>query len=271
MKEAVVIIGIGQMGAVFARGFLSIGHPVYPVIRAMEIESISDEYPDPALALVAVAEADLDGVLRQLPEGWKRRVGLLQNELLPKDWQKHGIEDPTVIAAWFEKKFRRAIAPLVPSPVYGPQAELVVEALSAIEIPVKTLGSYEELVEALVVKNLYILTANIAGLKGADTVGGLLEQDLKLTEEVFDDVMTLQQSLTGRAFDRDTLWKEMVSIIHSDPEHGSRGRSAPQRLVRALQQAEAMGLELETLSKISQDGESRRSRQTKAVGSDEPL
>ena len=33
MKSPVVLIGIGEMGAVFARGFLRAGYPVYPVTR----------------------------------------------------------------------------------------------------------------------------------------------------------------------------------------------------------------------------------------------
>jgi len=255
MKEPVVIIGIGQMGGVFARGFLSTGHPVYPVVREMSIEGAAKEVIDPPLVLVAVAESDLETVLAQIPERWKDRVGLLQNELLPQVWQRHAIENPTVIAVWFEKKFRRPITPLVTSPIYGPRAELVAEALSALEIPVKTLDRFDELVQALVMKNLYILTANIAGLEGADTVGRLLEDDRELTEEVFDDVLKLQQSLTGRIFDQDEMWQEMVDIFRSDPDHGSRGRSALQRLERALRQAEAAGLELERLRTISQGAE----------------
>jgi prephenate dehydrogenase len=30
MKAAIVIIGIGEIGSIFARGFLKIGHLVYP-------------------------------------------------------------------------------------------------------------------------------------------------------------------------------------------------------------------------------------------------
>jgi len=32
-KEPVVVIGMGEMGSVFARGLLRLGHPVYPVGR----------------------------------------------------------------------------------------------------------------------------------------------------------------------------------------------------------------------------------------------
>lgn len=253
MKQPVVIIGIGQMGGVFARGFLGVGHPVFPILRGMSIQTISEEIEGPALVLVAVAEDDLARVLGQIPERWKDRVGLLQNELLPRDWQEHAIEDPTVVAVWFEKKFRRPVTPLIPSPIYGPRAELVAEALSMLEIPFEILEHYRELVSALVMKNLYILTANIAGLQGADTVGALLKQDRELTRAVFNDVLALQEELTGRQFHGESMWQELEEIFESRPGHGSTGRSAPQRLKRALEQAESVGLELDALQSISRD------------------
>ncbi|MFP5339503.1 MAG: hypothetical protein ACLGIW_13590, partial [Gammaproteobacteria bacterium] len=35
---------------------------------------------------------------------WRPRVALIQNELLPRDWEKYRYEHPTVISVWFEKK-----------------------------------------------------------------------------------------------------------------------------------------------------------------------
>ena len=37
MKNPVVVVGIGEMGSVFARGFLRLGHPAYPVTRVMKM------------------------------------------------------------------------------------------------------------------------------------------------------------------------------------------------------------------------------------------
>jgi hypothetical protein len=251
LKNEIVIVGIGQMGGLFGRGFLKTGHPVIPVLRVMSMEAVSAAIKDPALVLVAVAEEDLAQALEELPERWKNRVGLLQNELLPDDWREHGIENPTVIAVWFEKKFRSPITPLISSPIYGPKAELLGEALTALEVPVEILDHYDDLVHALVLKNLYILTANIAGLMGSDTVGGLLERDLDLTRSVFEDVLKLQEALTSESFNRDAIWEQLTEIFRAEPEHGSRGRSASKRLQRALQQADGQGLELSRLLEIS--------------------
>ncbi|MGD2057234.1 MAG: hypothetical protein PVF85_00195 [Anaerolineales bacterium] len=252
MKEPVVVVGIGQMGGVFARGLLRVGHPVFPVLHDMSLRSISEEIKQPALVLVAVAKQDLAGVLEEMPLRWKDRVGLLQNELLPSDWQMHGIVDPTVISVWFEKKFRRPIKPLVPSTVYGPMSGLLEATLATLDLRVQVLDDFDELVEELVMKNLFILTINIAGLEGAEAVGALLDDHLELTRSVFKDVLNLQEARSGKKFDSQAMWKRLTQICRVNPEHRSLGRSAPERLETALEQADSLGLEVAALRRIGQ-------------------
>ncbi len=103
MKNPVVVVGIGEMGSVFARGFLRLGHPVYPVVRGIEMTEVENRVAEPELAVIAVAEKDIQLVLQAVPESWRDRLVLLQNELLPNDWLMHDL-DPTVISVWFEKK-----------------------------------------------------------------------------------------------------------------------------------------------------------------------
>jgi prephenate dehydrogenase len=55
MNQPIVIIGIGELGGVFARAFLHAGYPVYPVTRKMDIDEAANNMPDPQLVLVAVA------------------------------------------------------------------------------------------------------------------------------------------------------------------------------------------------------------------------
>lgn len=251
MRRPVVIIGLGQMGGLFAHGFLRIGYPVFPVLRNMSIQDSYAQIKDPAFVLVAVGEDELVPVLAEMPDGWNEHIGLLQNELLPIDWEKHGIKNPTVISVWFEKKFRSPITPLIASPVHGPKANLLFSCLSSLEIPIEILEDEEALVTALVMKNLYILTANITGLKGADTVGGLIELNPELTEAVFADVLAIQEALTDKYFDRGSMWQELKEIFRAQPDHGARGRSALQRLERAIVEADSHNLEVPALRGIA--------------------
>ena len=251
MKKAVVSIGVGEMGGVFVRGILRLGYPVIPVTRDMNMNDVANEVGDPEAVLVSVAEKDIDAVLATIPQAWRDRLILLQNELLPRDWQKHGIESPTVISVWFEKKPGQDFKVLIQSPVFGPHSKLVADALTALGIPVNILGSEDELLQELVLKNVYILTTNIAGLETGGTVSELWSKHEAIARKVADDVMDIQSHLTNKQLDREQLIKGMLVAFDGDPDHNCMGRSAPARLERALRIADEAGLAVMKLREIS--------------------
>ena len=250
MTKPVVLIGIGEIGGVFARGLLRAGHTVVPVTRGMDLVVTAKETPDPEAVIITVAENDLQDVLGKMPEAWKDRLCLVQNELLPRDWQGRGISQPTVISVWFEKKTGTDVKPLVPSPVFGPASALLYHALNALGIPVEQLDSEEQLLFELVRKNLYILTTNIAGLVSGGTVMDLWENHRNLAIEVVEDVLELQASLTGESLDRKALIDAMLTAFDGDPLHKCTGRSAPARLARAIQIADKADLDVPVLRRI---------------------
>ncbi len=251
MKKTIVVVGLGEMGSVFARGFLRSGYCVQPVVRGMSMQTVAESTDLPELVIIAVGEADLQAQLQQVPEQWKDRLLLLQNELLPADWQKHKLE-PSVISVWFEKKKGQDSKVIMPSPVYGKAAALVEQALSSIDIAVHVLASEEALLNALVIKNVYILTTNIAGLMVAGNVGQCWQEHRELATGIANDVISLQEALTGESFHRADLIEGMVEAFNGDPEHMCMGRSAPARLKRALSLATEHGLELPHLLKVAQ-------------------
>ena len=250
MNKPVIIIGIGEIGGVFARGLLRSGYPVIPVNRNDDINKIAEQMPDPEAVLLTVAENDLHSALESIPQVWRERVCLVQNELLPRDWEKHGLNTPTVISVWFEKKPGMDAKPLVASPVYGPHADLLCQALDALLIPVEKLDSADRLLFELVRKNLYILTTNIAGLVAGGNVSELWQNHRTLAIEVAEDVLALQAWLTAETLDSKALIAAMLVAFEGDPEHGCTGRSAPARLQRALQIADEADLDVPTLHRI---------------------
>jgi hypothetical protein len=155
MTNSVVIVGLGEIGSVFARGFLRSGYTVHPVTREMTMQAVADEVASPELVVIAVGEADLDDQLSKVPDVWKDRLVLLQNELLPVDWQRYDL-DPTVISVWFEKKKGQDSKVIIPSPVYGKHAKHVADALASIDIATAVLDDKASLLHELVVKNVYI-------------------------------------------------------------------------------------------------------------------
>ena len=251
MKPPVIVIGIGEMGSVFARGLLRSGHPVYPVTRHDDLDDVARQLPSPELVVVAVAEKDLHPVLEKIPPAWQQRLCLLQNELLPGDWRQYGFIKPTVISVWFEKKKGQDVKVLIPSPAYGPAAELLKSSLGSLDIAVRILASESELLFELVLKNVYIVTTNCAGLKAGGSVSELWENQRELAETVANEVIGIQAALTGESFQPDQLIKAMLAAFDGDPEHGCMGRSAAARLARALQQADAAGLAIPCLREIA--------------------
>lgn len=252
MREPVVVIGIGEMGGVFARALLHAGHPVFPVTREVTMAEVARKVPEPALALVAVGEKELPGVLEELPAAWRPRVGLLQNELLPPDWERCGLEEPTVAAVWLEKKKGTPIRVVLPTVVAGPAARLLADALEGIDVAAEVVESGDPLLRALVLKNLYILTANVAGLEVGGTTGALWNEHRELAREVASDVLDLQERLGGRELPREELMADLGRAFEADPEHGCKGRSAPARLARALAHADELGLRVPKLRAIAE-------------------
>lgn len=252
MKKPVVIIGLGEMAGVFARGLLRLGHPVYPVTRDMDIQAMANEIHDPVMVLLAVGENDLHPSLDKIPSAWRTCLALLQNELLPRDWQQHQIENPTVISVWFEKKKGQDFKVLIPSPVHGPHAELLTNALGCLGIPSFSAPTAADIEYELVRKNVYILTTNIAGLEIGGNVESLWNQHQAFARQVATEIMEIQAWLVGHTLDQEKLIEGMVEGINGDLQHMCMGRSAPGRLRRALGFADEAGLAVPTLRRIFQ-------------------
>jgi len=251
MKQPIVIIGIGELAGVFARGFLRCGYPVYPITRGMDLIEESQKIPTPQLVLVMVQESELHSLLGQLPDIWRDKVGLVQNELLPSDWQIHQIKKPTVTVVWFEKKKEMDVANVLQSPSFGPYAEIISNALKAVDIPAPILDNEQDLLYELVRKTVYILTVNIAGLVNNCTVGDLWNQHQLLAREIAEEVILIQEFLTGKQLDHEKLINGMVEGIKDCPHRYCLGRSALPRLIRALNYAEDANLNTPKLLEIA--------------------
>ncbi len=253
MNQPVVIVGIGELGGVFARAFLQHGHPVYPVTREMKMADLGETVPDPFLALVAVSEKDLPGTLDALPVQWRNKTGLLQNELLPHHWQRHHITYPTVLSIWFEKKRGQDVKVLLPTRVQGPRSGFIAESLRHLDIPCKRLTDENELLFELVLKNVFVFTINIAGLVTGGTIGALWSEHNAFARRIAHEVIDVQESLTGTTFPRDRLIDGIPAGVQGDPGHQCKGRAAPGRLMRIIEQADTANLKIPEIRKIHAD------------------
>lgn len=248
MRRPIGIVGMGQLGGIFGQGLLRLGHPVLPVLRGDPIDALAAH--DPELVLVAVSEKDLDAVLASLPSALRDRVALLQNELLPPDWRAHEIERPTVAVVWFEKKRGRAAHVVRTTRVAGPHAALLASALESVDLPARAIPS-ADLTFELVRKNLYIVGSNLAGLVVDGTTGDLCEQHRALTTSILDDVLAIEAARLDVELPRESLIECAFLDLAKDPAHASMGRSAPDRLARALARADRAGLAIPAIRAIA--------------------
>jgi len=198
----------------------------------------------------SVGENDLQATLKQLPNTWHDCVALLQNELLPRDWESYDFINPTVISVWFEKKKGQDAKVLISSPCYGPKSSLLVESLATLDIPANEVSSADEMEQELLIKNVYILTTNISGLMTKGNVEDLWNNHNNLALEVANEVMDIQATLVGHELERNKLIQGFKKGIDGDLEHMCMGRSAPGRLARAIEQADSEGLSVAKLREI---------------------
>ncbi len=246
-----VVVGIGELGGVFVKALLSLGHTVVPVLRTTPVHDVAKRVPDPDVVVIAVGENDLGAALASLPTQWRTRACLVQNELLPRSWEEYNLVDPTVAVVWFEKKPGTPVNPIIPTPIAGPAAELLVAGLRNVSIPARTVSAHEQVAE-MVRKNLYILVANIAGLEVGGSVGDLWTAHNTLARAVGDEVLAVQSWLVGESLAEDRLYDGMVEAFNADPGHGTTGRSAPARLERVIRHAREAGLATPTLDRLQE-------------------
>ncbi|HEU5074585.1 MAG TPA: hypothetical protein VFU02_10435 [Polyangiaceae bacterium] len=245
-----VVAGIGQLGSEFALGLLRLGRTVVPVTRARNLARVLEAARDVELILLAVGETALVPLLGSIPPRVKDRVALVQNELVPADWQRAGYVEVSGVVVWFEKKAGRPIHVVRPSVAYGPRSGLLLELLGELKVPAHAVAP-DALEFELALKNLYILVHNLAGLAVQGTVGSLWQEHAAWAREVASDVLRHQEVRFGRALDRGALLDELDKAVRADPGHGLAGRTAPERLSRVLSQARQAGIQLPALEQLN--------------------
>jgi hypothetical protein len=250
-EQEAFVVGMGELGGVFSLGLLRRGYSVIPVLRNTPVESLVARLTAPALCVISVAEDDLTNVL----DGWARRYAdrwvLMQNELRPSEWERRGLGTPTVAVVWFEKKPGREPRPIVSTPVYGPQAAVIVSALTSLGLPAHVEPDREQLLFELCLKNLYILSMNFVGLVFPKDVGTIWYDHRPYLDQICAEVLELEAAQMQQKLPTQSLCIELERIVVADPRHAAAGRTAGSRLQRSLRTARRLGIKTPTLDEIA--------------------
>jgi len=262
-----IVVGIGELGSLYANAALKRGLRVTPLTRAQDPASTLLEAPADTPVLVAVGEADLDAALQSLPAERLASLILLQNELFPSHWARFTRSTPTVMVPWLLKKKGEPLLVARSTPVYGRHAPLVVELHAALGFSAEALPDEAALRQAIVDKYAFILTVNALGLledlslgewsnKDPAQVGALAREAAQLgarlvTARANDDGPEQIPASELERIDVDASIAQVELGMRAMAAMRARGRTAKARLERALSNAARFGLVTPALARAA--------------------
>lgn len=249
-KNPCVIIGIGQIGQVFAVGLLRQGYPLFPINRGENPAEFADITTEPELILIAVGQENLATVLAALPDIWRHHIALVQNDLSPKHWQDAGIINPTLAALWFERRDNGAPRALLPTPIFGPKAAILAAALSEVRLPFRIVPSEDAMIFELALKDLFFLTTMIGGLKKGGAVGVLWKNYRDLVLAVAEEVLSIEEVRFSMPLPRQALFERLAAAFDAAPDMIVTLENPGSRLLTLLDLAEKNHLKVPTLRDV---------------------
>jgi hypothetical protein len=245
-----IVVGVGELGGVFARGLLRIGHTVIPARRGDDLVRVFEEHADAEVVIVSVPEDALGGVLDVLPPSLVSRAVLVQNDLRPRTWTERGVSDPSVAVVWFEKKPGREAKAIVPTVLFGDAATTCAEALSSLTLPTEVATDEAARDEALAIKNVYIVTTNLLGIGRGGTTGELLANDELDWRDAAREVLAVEELLFESAFDEARVLEGVRAAMAADSSHVCAGRTARARAEKFFARARELSIATTTLDRL---------------------
>jgi len=242
-----VVYGVGELGKLFGGAALRAGIRVTPVTRHANAREILDDVGDDTPILIAVGERELEVVLRELPTRHRMDIILLQNELFPDSWSEHDLT-PTVLVPWVLQKRGLPTQVAGRSPYIGAHADLVAELFAVLGLPAQRLADAPALHQALVDKYTFILTINTLGLLVDRTLGMWLQEDPTLIWNICAEATQIAQALCGARADAAQARLATEQGMRALSNVPARGRTARERVERALAHATRLGLRVPTVA-----------------------
>ena len=185
----VVVVGMGQLNALWAHGALRAGMTVTPVLRNTPRPWPLWGVPPGSPLLLGTGEAALESVWPHVPPDRRADVVFMQNELFPSAWQAWGVPSPTVMVVWLNRKADSAPRPGPPTQLHGPHADTLAAIHRTLGLECSILESEPSLRSALTAKYAFILTLNALGHHTARTLGEWCTADRPTVEALVEDAL----------------------------------------------------------------------------------
>ncbi|PSR26162.1 MAG: hypothetical protein C7B46_20200 [Sulfobacillus benefaciens] len=247
MDSPIVVIGMGQLGTLFADAWIQLGQSTLTIRREQRV----NQDIAPRAVLIATGEQDLPPVLASLPHFWRSHVILIQNELVPQIWVPY-TDQPTLVAVWAEKKPHIEVHSLRSSVVFGPHTDLVADAFAAMNQPLSVAKDYSDMLLELSIKNIYIWATNIYGLSNPGSLGQLAaEPHAAVLESLMAELCQVHSAVAGYYCAPQRIIPIIWHIIHTNADLKIPGRSARTRLERVMSAVHQHSLATPELSRIA--------------------
>jgi hypothetical protein len=247
-----VVYGLGELGQLYGGAALRAGLRVTPITRASDPRSLLSPLAPEVPILVAVDERALEDVLSTFEPARSGQLILLQNELFPSQYEALP-EAPTVFVPWLLKKRGMPLLVARETPVFGRFSALVCELHAALGLPAVALGSERELHRALVEKYAFIITINALGVLRDRTLSMWLQEDPLRVRALSHEAAKLGAELCGSEVDSAACIHAVEEAMRALGAMGARGRTAPERVARALAHGERLGLALPELARVARE------------------
>lgn len=251
INEGCIVVGLGELGLLFARGALKSGHAVYPVRRqSADYQRVSSDVAFGVPTLIAVGESQMLPALSGLV-GREEDVILVQNELFPRVWEPQ-VENPTVAVVWTAAKPGIPLLCGKETVVYGKHAEWFAKIHEPLGLQARATVDIEELHAELVAKYAFILTINVLGLVHDVTVGELFSSFRTEADELLVDAIRIAELQLGHEVADDAVIDSVLEASQGLAAMPAKGRSAVSRLARAREIACEAKLSVSSLDAIAE-------------------
>ncbi len=231
-----IVMGLGELGQLYASAALKTGIRVTPLTRTTPVEQALEGLPTQTPLLVAVGEKDLESALQSLPKSRLDSLILLQNELFPAQWERFS-KHVTLMIPWLLKKKGEPLLVARSTPVFGQFAPLVEALHIALGFQAEALPDPLALKQAIVDKYAFILSVNALGLVRDLTLAEWLAHDTTYIDALAREAAALGAAQVGM----EVRVEQTLSEVRSGLEHmgamRARGRTAKDRVLRALAHA----------------------------------
>lgn len=246
MPNAVVVYGIGEIGSLVARGALSAGVTVVPIVRETDRGAAFAGVHAFTPVVLAVPESALEAAVRDVPPDRRGDLVFVQNEIFPQTTHALGLDRPTVATLWVLRKRGLPALGARPSTVSGPHAAAMAKFLGKAGVAAVAVDERTALVD-VVLKYAFIVAANALGVRGEGTLGEWLAHDAALVDALLTEGVALGSAHAGHAVDVNTLVVDARDAVRAFSAMPARGRTARERVERAVRSAAELGVRAPTL------------------------